>query len=269
MQDAKKVNLQAIKKTLITTGIVAAAVAAVGFALFAWYNATHLRVSATRPDGKIGASSTNIIFWYNKPIDPSMVKNFSITPKVSGETTVSGTALIFSPDNALDYNKTYTATISSATSKDGKYHRGASKITFKVDFIPADKLPKDVLQRGIEKQTDNQPTTLAVNGTNALINQGVTSAQVNALQDTLNKYFQTIPVKKDYNAQLGPITADPYDPNSNNPSQTYHFDMTMNKTKYSVKLACAVLGDIHVYVYSEQGAQVYDSGNITVQNDAD
>jgi hypothetical protein len=261
-------TIQNVRKVAMVTVITGAIVAAIGFSIFAWYNATHLRVSATRPNTKIGATSTNIIFWFNKPIAADVAKNFSISPKIEGTTTVKGTAVIFSPNDVLTEGKTYTATLSSATSADGKFHTGEKKIVFKGGFVDATKLSEDVRKRAL-LQTDDKPSDLGFAGEAGLLNQGVTSDQLINMENSLNKYFHSLPKPKtsDYSAIIGEVTSQPYDINV--PVTTYTFDITISGTVYHAQLDCTSLSGMRVTLTNQQGAQVFDSGIVDTEQGND
>jgi hypothetical protein len=246
--------------------IVACAAVVVGGGVFAysrWYNATHLRVAKTRPDNhKVAATMTNIIFWYNRPLAPDTAKNFSMSPSVKGDLYVKGTALIFTPTDPLDNERTYTATISHATSADGKFSRGESKITFKTGFVPVDKQPPDVYQRGL-KRTDSKPTTVSMTeDVNDLLDQGVNSDQMNHLADIVDGYFQKIPNKKIYAAPVTNVQSAPYDPNTENPVFEYTFDISINNVPYHAKIDCSGESAIELFLFDQNNKQVFDSGKV-------
>lgn len=256
-----------IKKWSILGLIAAILLTAVGYGLFYWYSATHLMVTNTRPSSGLAATATDVVIWYNRPISKDMAKNFSMSPKVSGKTTVSGNMLKFEPDKALDYGVTFTATVSHGTSLDGKYTIGTTKLTFKTGFVPDDQIPKAVKDRAL-KLTDGEPPQIGYFGASELTDQGVTSGQLVNVEKVLKEIFDSTPVV-DYAINIENVSAEPFDSNSNNPSQTYTFNVEINNVTYKAVLNCQVLGDAQLLLYNPAGALVKDSGVMKSDDNVD
>jgi hypothetical protein len=247
-----------IKKWTALGVIAAIILTAAGYGLFYWYSATHLIVTNTRPSNGTAATATDVVFWYNRPISKDMAKNFSISPKVSGKTTVNGNMLKFEPTSALDYGVTFTATISHGASLDGKYKIGSTKLTFKTGFVPDDQIPKKVRDRAL-KLTDGEPPSIGYFGADNLTNQGVTSPQLINVEKVLKEIFDSTPVT-DYAINIDHVVAAPFDSNSTDPSQTYTFNVEINDVAYKATLSCKVAGDAQLLLYNMAGVLVKDSG---------
>lgn len=249
-------TIRMIRKRLSIGAAVFVAVTAAGLAVLYWYNATHLLVTKTRPvSDKVAAAATDVVFWFNKPISADTAKNFSISPAVAGSTTVKGNALMFEPDAALADGGTYTAVVSHATSADGRFSMGASKLTFTIGFVPADQQPKEVQERGL-KLTDNQPPQVVFFGDDALTDQGVSTDQLSNAEAVIKKLFDAQPKKTDYVINIDNVVAAPFDPNSDDPINRYTFTIEMNDTKYSAQLDCSILGDARLHIDDSAGKEI-------------
>ena len=231
-------------------------------------NNSGLHLTSTRPDqNKVASTYTNIIFTYNKPISPDTAKNFTIKPKVSGKTEVKNNQLIFTPDKPLDLNARYTATVSKATSADSSLSTGSKSVTFTADNVPESDMPDDIRRKYLaqvdtEEAKHSQATNRDFQGTDALVDEGVSQAQIDALDHAFYLYAPSI---KQVIIDPASINPAPHDPNGY--MDTIRFNVKVGPTPYKARINYANLTAVRLFLYDAGGKQIYDSNTIDVTND--
>lgn len=94
-------------------------------------------------------------------------------------------------------------------------------------------------------------------GTEAFIDSGLTTNQVNGLIKALEKYA---PRSNNINIDTNSLTPGPHDPDKVSPF-TINFKIAIDSVTYNGKIVYSGLKDIHLYLYSPaSGRQIYDSG---------
>jgi hypothetical protein len=101
------------------------------------------------------------------------------------------------------------------------------------------------------------------NGTTTLINQGLTTQQVDAMEQALQKFEPGVLL---FNINTSSITQLPINPDDPNPTIQYSFAFSANGTTYNAILNCPSLTSTELLVYSAKTSkQVFDSGTIVSQ----
>ncbi|EDK72781.1 hypothetical protein TM7_0045 [candidate division TM7 genomosp. GTL1] len=236
--------------TLLGGGIVG--LMALGLIIYAIIDATTLRLVATRPanNGQTNVT-TNIVFTYNKPLSKDTLRHFSLQPSVNGKLEIKDKSLVFTPSTSLNNDAGYTATVAKAISADRAFTAGSASIRFTANILEG--VSDDVMQEEIKKVDSYEPD---FQGMNALLDQGVTSSQIDALQTALPRFKKAKHFDVDYNS----VKSVPFNPGST--EFTLEFDIKINDTPYKATLKYFDITKIRLFLKDEKGKQVFDSKNV-------
>lgn len=238
--------------------------------VFLYYSSQTFHLIKTEPrNGSQPNQYTSVVFEFNQSIQSgSGLNQITITPEISGKTSVTAKSVVFIPNGSYIVGTRYTVVLSGAMSIKGKLLKNL-KIEFTPQFVDYSKLPKDIQQRLISQTDINDKlapysaAVIAIQGSSALINHGVTSQQLNNLKLAFFNFFQSKHLEV-RGLVLSNVVKSPHDPNSATTVDTISFIVTLdNKTIYNGRIDYSNLSTIRLYLYdNNNGALVYDSGNI-------
>lgn len=228
------------------------------------YQSLTFHIVGTIPSmDKFPVSSPVIFIDFNKPLANTTLTT-SWNPGLGSAYTISGTRLTIYLQAALQTGKQYTFTIHGVTSQAGE-KLGDVTYTFTPQNIDYGSLPKEIQQVLFSNQDQNQlPSrdTITFSGTTGLINQGISTYQIEALKQAVFLFGQktnttvTTAVVDD-----STITIPPYGTNTAPDYFTMSFDMTINTTRYHATLQYSDVASMQLLL-SQNNNQVYDSGTI-------
>lgn len=214
---------------------------------------------------------TAIVFAFNQKIQPSggSLNQISIAPNVAGRTTVGAKSVMFVPDSAYSVGINYVAVLSSVMNTKGKSLNNL-RLSFTPQHIDYSNLPKDVQQRLVNqtdtndsKKTPYSASVIAIQGSNELLDRGLSSQQLTNLQRAFFNFFQSKHIEI-RGLVLSNIVKTPHDPNSASMIDSVSFSATLdNKTVYSARLDYSNLTTIRLQLFDLKASSlVYDSGDV-------
>ncbi len=212
-------------------------------------------------------------------ISPYVTLNFNQTlvsggaqvdanPGVFSSYAISGKSITFNLATPLTTGKNYAITIHSLASTKG------SKITtvvfsFKTKVIPFQKLPQDQQAAILKNQTARTPSrdSITYEGTNTLLDHGISATQVNDLKQALFNFTQ-IQHKTVSTVTLTNPVFIPFDPHGTSGVASSTFSVTFDSgSPYNATFSFSGLSTGRLLLVTPtSGQQVYDSGDIDLQN---
>jgi hypothetical protein len=243
-QSAKKFN-----PVKLIAGLLAVLVLVlIGYAI---YDSMHLRLKSTNPTNQTSVTSfTLVTFNFNKNLDQSAADTFSIDPKVDGTVEVKGKQLIFTPKSALNVDAAYTAQLNNPTAGNGKYSAGMITLSFTSIFDPSAATPQM-----LDGRIGDDSSALIITGTDALINDGVSSKQIENLRAALKTFKPSV---KTFDINTASI--DLHSASRGNPQSTVNFKITGDGTTYNAVLDYTDVNAIQLKLSDSTGKQIFDSG---------
>jgi len=232
------------------------------FGLYQVYLSVQFRVVSTNPKtSSVAGISPFLNVNFNKQLSNQSVV-VSMDPDALGSYTTKGKTLYINLNDPLTVGKKYTITIKSITSTGGAQILN-KKISFVPKDIPYDNLPDDQ-QAAIQHQQppkNDQNTTPTFTGTPSLINDGLTTAQINDLVQAFNDFA---PKAKQVTIDTGSITTGPLNPAATTPVFTLMFDVNVDNTTYKATVSHSDALSLTLQLVNPQtGQQAFNSGVIT------
>lgn len=203
------------------------------------YQAISFRIVGTNPGvGKVTYISPffKVSFNHNLSKDnlsvstpDGLIKNYSI----------EGNTLVFTFDDNVPVNKTYTIKINRVESQQGRVLTDKS-FTFTTQSATFESLPKDQQAALVAAQDKVRYTAISMPGDslNSLLSYGVSSDQVYNLKQSI--YGFSLKEKTQFTSIEVPqtsIVAHPYDPNSQVLIWSVTFDLKANDKTYAVSIS--------------------------------
>lgn len=241
--------------------------------LLAWRASTFHLVGTSPGDGSRPNQYTAVSFMFNKAIKSqgASLNQITISPGISGKTTVGQKSVTFVPTSAFQTGTVYSAVLSGVISKGGKPITNIH-ISFTPQYIDYADLPKDVQQR-LVSQTDTSDRQkppysagiIAIGGADYLSNHGVTSRQLDDLQIAFYNFFVS---KKEQvrGVVLANLVKQPRNPNDSSAADTVTFEVKLNNdssVSYKGRVVYPDLISLSLFLYNpSSGALVYNSGYI-------
>lgn len=199
------------------------------------------------------------------------LNKITITPSISGKTTVSQKSVTFVPNSAFQTGTVYSAVLSGVMSDSGKTLSNI-QVSFTPQYVSYADLPKDVQER-LVSQTDTNDRQkppysagiIAIGGANELSNHGVTSRQLDDLQIAFYNFFVS---KKEQirGLVLANVVKLPRNPIDSSAADTITFDVKLNNdssVSYKGKVVYPDFISLRLLLYNpSSGALVYNSGYI-------
>lgn len=227
------------------------------------YSARQFHLIGTDPPlNQFPASAPQVTLNYSKPLATGNIAAY-LTPNVPTTLTVSGKQLIVRFQTTLEEGKSYSLALQNIASTTGD-RLPDTTLTFTPQNIPFQQL-SPTTQQAITKNQDQAPpsrNTIAFAGTDALLNQGVSIQQVDAMKQAVFLFGQS--QKKTFvEAIIDPssVKAVPRDPSSASPYFSVTFNITLDNTQYNATLSYANI-TVARLVLASGHTQVYDSGDI-------
>jgi len=228
------------------------------------YYFSQFRVTGTDPTSDHFPTYARLVYIDFSQALSSAGFSVSSTPSVTSSSSVQGNQLVISLKPNLQDGKTYTITVHNITSISGS-HIANYTLRFKVQYITYDQLsPK--IQQSLSNHDQITPSrnTLVISGTDALVEQGVSVQQVDALKQTIFLFAKSIKNTSVESTITTPsIQSLPHDPRSDSSDFGLTFTITINKRAYDATLhysgltvARLILADVSTH------ATIYDSGDI-------
>lgn len=199
---------------------------------------------------------------FNKPLANTKLTTIW-SPGVGSTYSISGQRLTINVRSTLQTGKQYTITIKGVRSQAGDT-LGDITYTFTAQYITYDKLPKEIQQILLKQQDQGPPpsrNTITFSGTDALINQGISTYQIEALKQAVFLFGQN--TKTDITTaavDTSTITIPPYSKDTSD-YFTMLFDITINNTRYHATMLYSSVTAMELKL-SQGSTQVYDSGSI-------
>lgn len=257
-------NGQRRTRLVMLSAIVLVVVLVASMALL-WVQNLQFRMTGTDPSldsFSYAVPQMEVSFNHNlstNGLDVTSSPNIIKSAKVSGKKITIAFRTV-----TLDKGKTYTITLKSV------HDTGNRTITNKVLKFTAKDIPYDKLstaqQKAVVNAQDNYPysaTSIGINDTDPLLNGGVTTPQIEGLREaffnfskSISKQFKQVAIDGDS------VSFVPHDPNSSSTVNTVNFNVTIDKTDYTVRLDYSDLTTVELYIYNSGGTQIYDSGTI-------
>lgn len=222
-------------------------------------------VKTDPPMNKVGSSSANITIYFNEELNPkSLDLALDFDTKTSHK--VTGKTIVIKLEEPLTVSREYTITIKSVSSTDG------SKITdktlrFVAQDIPFEQLPESQQKALIKEQNETPkpaPAQLDFQGTNELLNQGLSTEQIEGYKQAVVKYAESAG-KAFQAAALDPATFVTGPDQSGNGTFVATFTLALDQIKFNARLDYFGLSEVRLYLYDPaSNAQLFDSQTIDV-----
>lgn len=187
-------NLSAIlnRRTLIIAGIVLVALALLGLGA---QRLQGFQLISSKPSGNSENQFSPVEFTFTQDLAPTNndVNQIVFSPQINGTTIVSGKTVHFDPLEPYDPDDTYTVTLKGPTSKSGSVLKDI-QISFRATYVDPSKLPA---KYQTPKEDEDKPTpytagTIIISGSAALLSHGLTSEQIELLQEDFYLYFRSV-----------------------------------------------------------------------------
>lgn len=247
----------AAKLKLLITIVVIALIALAGFLI---YRSLQFRMIKTVPAmGAVPTSAPYIRLYFNQSVEAGSVKLTSNSQdfgnyKVDGKTI---TLPVAAPQ--LQAGQTYTIELQSVTSTKGKT-LASQTYSFVPKVIAFEDLSSEVQQAILQAQA-NRPKTrdnYAYTGLDALLDQGVSSQQLNDFKQAIFQYLEKSKKLSVNNIGVSSVTTEITQPGS---TASFNLSLDNSEVLYA-KLKFQFLTEAQLYLYTKEGQQVYDSGVI-------
>lgn len=220
-------------------------------------------VSTTPSTDNFPASSPVLFVDFNKELAKTTLTT-AWNPGVSSTYAINGKRLTINIQSALQVSKQYTVVITGVKSQAGEA-AGDISYTFTPKDIAYNDLPKEIQQVLFRRQDLNQPigrNSFAFDGTDALVKQGISTYQIEALKQAVFLFGQKSRITvTSASVDGGTITIPPYSTQSVPDYFTMTFGLTINKALYHATLLYNDVATLRVQL-AAGNTQVYDSGDI-------
>ncbi|HUD06380.1 MAG TPA: Ig-like domain-containing protein [Candidatus Saccharimonadales bacterium] len=248
------------KRTRIV--FVLAAVLVVFWVIWLIYYASTFHVVSTNPGmSNVATDSSSIKISFNRPISSSNLIVVS-NPSIVTSTKVSYKALVLSLSYPLNQSTRYTLTVVSVTDNLGKQLKNLV-FTFTPKYVPYANLPVSQ-QKTIFQQpptASDQPPDFG--DTSGLINQGLSTQQVQDYEQGVTAFAQTTNIKlSSAIINQSSITTGPINPDG---IFVINFSVSINETVYNASFQYSGLNSGELFLHNtSSGSQVFDSGILSV-----
>ncbi len=237
--------------------LVAVILVIIGWAIY--YNQTFHIVSTNPSEGDVATVSPYFKINFNKNLSTKNI-NISENPQL-GRYKINGKTLTINIENIMSQNNTYTITIGYISDTSNQAIKNST-----ISFKPIYQLPNDLSQSQTNQILQNQtkadieqPPTF--DGTDALINNGLTTQQVQVFENTVMGFM------KANNISSGGIIINQSSVNpgaiSGNGTFTLNFNFSIGTTNYSALMEYGGLDTAQVTIYNSSGTQLYQTGSIS------
>ncbi len=229
--------------------------------LLVWWQSRKFHVVNTDP-GTNNVASISPFFKlnFNKPVSPSGFAA-SASPRFYSSYKIGGKTVTFSLNIPLSQAQTYTLTINHVSSTSGDQLSNL-KFSFKPQAANDQNVSQSQSQALLQQQSQKPPSKNNVNfvGFDALLNYGVTNAQLNNLEQAFFDFkntAQTVTIDNDS------IKAVPHDPNSASMSDSINFTTKVDSIGYNARIDYSNITELRLYLYSINGnSLIFDSKTI-------
>lgn len=261
-------NKQLSTQQIRIIAIIGIAIIAV-FLAISLFRSFQFRITSTDPNlGQINSAAPYLRIKFNRELDASALKlstNQPIVPKENIHVKGDTIQLDFGFGVLQDDTK-YTITLNKVVSKAGDTLTD-KKIEFTTADIPFEKMSAEAQKTVIDRQDkyDYTPESIDVDGTENLLDFGITTEQVDAMRRAVFNFgtAQDTQIKESqiYGSSVENV---PFNPDAEivaTPAMT--FTMTINDVSYAARLEFTEITKARLILFNEQtGAQVFDSGFI-------
>lgn len=252
MEDKRQILIKRIRLSILLVIIF----------LLAWtswliYYSRTFHVISTNP-------SMDNISTVSQFIEIHFSKNLAFqSPSITSTSSVVTSSAIYGKVLKLNIStiiqgKKYTINIASVRDSYGDLLKNLT-FTFTPTYIPYDSVPKSQQKAILQNQASAaKQYTLTYSGTSALINNGLTTTQVNSFESDI-KNFASINKISLSNVAVDKASVEP-GPQNQSGIFTLNFNITVNNsTKYMATIFYSDLTNIHLQLYSKAGVIIYDS----------
>jgi hypothetical protein len=226
---------------------------------WAIYNSRTFHIVSTSPSrNNVATVSPYFKINFNKRLSTKNI-NISENPQL-GSYVINGKTITINIDNVMNQNKTYTITIGYISDTSGQVIKNST-----ISFTPVYQPPNDLSQsqtntmlKNQDKAAVNQPPTF--DGTDALINNGLTTQQVQLFENTVIGFM------KADNISSGGIIINQSSVNPgaiSNGIFTLNFNFSIGVTNYSASMKYSSLETAQITIYSSSGTQLYQAGSVS------
>lgn len=179
----------------------------------------------------------------------------------SNKYKIEGKTLSFTVSNVLNKNINYKIIIKSIKDTSGQQLSNVS-VQFKPLYVSSGSLEQKQQQMILQQQSlANKGQTLAFTGTDGLINNGLSTNQVQQFEQTVIDFVksQALPIGEVTISQSSITTA----PLSGNGTFGLNFNFSIGTTNYSTSMVYSGLDTAQVTIYSSSGTQLYQAGSVS------
>lgn len=251
------------RSSLRRLGLIAAAVCALIVGILI-YQSLQFHITGTTPSiDNFPASSPVLFVDFSKPLAKTTLTTVW-NPGVSSSYAINGQRLTINIQSVLEVNKQYTVTIKGVKAQTNET-LGDITYTFTTKDIAYNDLPQEV-QQAIFSHQDNSQTpsrnTITFGGTDALVRQGISTYQIEALKQAVFLFGQS--TKTNITTAIvdtNTITVPPYSSNNVPDYFTMLFDITINDTHYHAAIQYSNMTAVELKL-TQGNTQAYDSGSI-------
>jgi hypothetical protein len=228
------------------------------------YVSSKFHIVSTNPNtGSVASVSPFFKVNFSKQLSS---KGFNVTssPSITENPTVNGKTMSMDLDGPLDTTQTYTITINNVSDISG--HVISSKtFVFSPKYIAAEDLPKDQAAYLLKQQARTpSKTNVAFSGTDGFLDAGLSSTQLNNLEEALFRYKTSAhSVAVDPNS----IEPGPHNPNTST-SFTLNFNVSIDSNSYKGIVVYTDLDGVDLHLINPQNnSEVYHSGIVSAKAD--
>jgi len=222
------------------------------------YLSTTFHATDTNPSLSSVATVTPFLeINFNRPLSSSGV-NVTSSPSIINSYSVSGDQLKLNFPPMLQQNRAYTVTVESISDTTGKQLKNLH-FTFTPKYISTGNLPEDQQQAILKRQAAAAPQSAGATfaGTEGLINNGLTTTQVQVFESDLMSFSQANKLN------LNTVVVNTVNPGPLNGSGTFtlNFVVSINSTNYNATITYSGITTIELTLTNSQGVQVYNAGS--------
>ncbi len=249
------------RKVLIILGVIAA-LGLLIFIGYQFYLSRNFRVVSTSPKtNNVAAVSPFLKINFNRQLSSkglSVSSSYSVVKSYE----VEGKTLLVNLASPMTAGYKYSVRINYIADTKGETLT-AKNLTFTPKNIPWQKLSKDQQAALLQAQSKRPKlATATFKGMNDLVDLGVNSGQIAALQNYLLNFAPKATI---FTVDKNSIVAVPHNRNSASTMDTINFNINIGSQAYKARLDYSYLSNsARLYLYDSTGAQVFDSSTLPV-----
>ena len=232
--------------------------------LAAWIGSILYRVSTfhvVKTNPSVGSVTTITPFldvYFNRELSQSGL-SITSSPQIILSHTVSGKILKLNLTSPLQANKSYTISINAITDTAGKTLTNAH-FTVTPSAVNYNQLPTDQQKAILQRQEAGSASTApSFIGTDALLNNGLSTVQVTAFQQDIQTFAQTNKIDlRTVSIDSSSVTPGPL---TSSGIFTLTFSVAINNKNYNATIQCSGIVTIDLTLSDPtSGAQVFATG---------